>query len=53
MTFTQNVKKYLSQKGYKYLGMEDGFVFFKDDKGNVYPAREEIIARNIEEEKHG
>lgn len=47
MTFAEDCKKYLESKGHEYLGMEDDYVFYKDENGKVFGAGEDMMARHL------
>jgi hypothetical protein len=43
MNFIKHIKNKLSKINYTYLGEEHGLIFFRDDKGKVFGAREECF----------
>lgn len=47
MDFHKACKEYLEGKGYKYLGDENGMVFYELPNGKVQGASESSVAENM------
>jgi len=49
MNFYQATKKYLEDKGYKYLGNDSGLICFELETGDIRCVSEEAIAKHMME----